>query len=150
LDTIDYQKRLKLTAATVLAIGVLLGYLAAIEKVSTLAGAQVKKAAPLVEGERLTGEPGSSASTTTIDGKYLPPPPPNFGGEINLNACQSTPYWSPRVVPPEEAPNVLLIMTDNVGFGTPSTFGGVIPTPALERIAKGGLRYTNFHSTALC
>jgi arylsulfatase A-like enzyme len=54
------------------------------------------------------------------------------------------------VVPPKGAPNVLLIMTDDVGFGAPSTFGGVIPTPALDRIAKSGLRYTNFHSTALC
>jgi arylsulfatase len=45
---------------------------------------------------------------------------------------------------------VLLIMTDDSGFGAPSTFGGVIPTPALDRIANAGLRYTNFHSTALC
>ena len=45
---------------------------------------------------------------------------------------------------------MLLIMTDDVGFGAPSTFGGVIPTPALDRIAKAGLRYTQFHSTALC
>ncbi len=55
-----------------------------------------------------------------------------------------------RVVPPKGAPNVLLIMTDDVGFGAPSCFGGVIPTPNLERIGKLGLRYTNFHSTALC
>ena len=54
------------------------------------------------------------------------------------------------MVPPEDAPNVLLIMTDDVGFGAPSTFGGVIPTPALDRIADEGLRYTNMHSTALC
>jgi len=54
------------------------------------------------------------------------------------------------VVPPKRAPNVLLIMTDDDGFGSPSTFGGVIPTPALDRIAKSGLRYTNFHSTSLC
>jgi arylsulfatase A-like enzyme len=53
-------------------------------------------------------------------------------------------------VPPKGAPNVLLIMTDDVGFGAPSTFGGVIPTPNLDRIGKMGLRYTNFHSTALC
>ena len=46
--------------------------------------------------------------------------------------------------------NVLLIMTDDCGFGAPSTFGGVIPTPALDRIANSGLRYTQFHSTALC
>jgi arylsulfatase len=53
-------------------------------------------------------------------------------------------------VPPKGAPNVLLIMTDDSGFGVPSTFGGVIPTPTLDRIAKNGLRYTQFHSTALC
>ena len=55
-----------------------------------------------------------------------------------------------KVVPPKGAPNILLIMTDDVGFAAPSTFGGVIPTPALDRIANNGLRYTNFHSTALC
>ena len=54
------------------------------------------------------------------------------------------------MVPPKGAPNVLLIMTDDQGYGVPSTFGGVIPTPALDRIAKAGLRYTQFHSTSLC
>ena len=53
-------------------------------------------------------------------------------------------------MPPKGAPNVLLIMTDDSGFGVTSTFGGVIPTPALDRIAAMGLRYTNFNSTALC
>jgi arylsulfatase A-like enzyme len=50
----------------------------------------------------------------------------------------------------EGCANVLLIMTDDAGFAAPSTFGGVIPTPALDRIAAQGLRYTNFHSTSLC
>jgi arylsulfatase len=62
---------------------------------------------------------------------------------------KSKPYWPARVVPPKGAPNILLIMTDDAGYGVSSTFGGVIPTPALDRIAKMGLRYTNFHSTAL-
>jgi arylsulfatase len=53
-------------------------------------------------------------------------------------------------VPPKDAPNVLLIMTDDAGFSAPGTFGGVVPTPALDRIAAAGLRYTNFHSTSLC
>ncbi|OZI63308.1 arylsulfatase [Bordetella genomosp. 11] len=100
--------------------------------------------------EAAGAEPGSPDATTTIDGRYLPPPPPKFGGRIELNAAQSTPAWPARVVPPQGAPNVLLIMTDDVGFGAPSTFGGVIPTPALDRIANNGLRFTNFHSTALC
>jgi arylsulfatase A-like enzyme len=99
---------------------------------------------------QIYGTPGSPTATTTIDGRYLPPPPSKFGGVINLNAEQSKPYWPPRVVPPKGAPNILLIMTDDVGFGAPSTFGGVIPTPALDRIAKAGLRYTQFHSTSLC
>src|SRR6201987_5082557 len=97
-----------------------------------------------------TGTPGSPGATTTIDGKQLPPPDPKFGGVIKDNAAQSKAWWPPRVVPPRQAPNVLLIMTDDVGFGAPGTFGGVIPTPALDRIAAQGLRYTNFHSTALC
>jgi arylsulfatase len=59
-------------------------------------------------------------------------------------------WWPPRLVPPKGAPNVLLIMTDDQGYGVPGTFGGVIPTPALDRIAKAGLRYTEFNSTALC
>jgi len=94
--------------------------------------------------------PGSACATTTIDGRYLPAPPQQFKGDIQLNALQSKAYWPARTVPPKGAPNILLIMTDDVGFAAPSTFGGVIPTPALDRVAAMGLRYTNFHSTALC
>ena len=100
--------------------------------------------------QQVTGVPGSPEATTTIDNKQLPPPAPNFGGVIKEKASESTPWWPPRVVPPKAAPNVLLIMTDDVGFGAPGTFGGVIPTPVMDRIAASGLRYTNFHSTALC
>ena len=81
---------------------------------------------------QIDGEPGSPDATTTIDGKQLPPPDPKFGGVIKDNALQSKAWWAPRVVPPKKAPNVLLIMTDDVGFAAPSTFGGVIPTPALD------------------
>lgn len=97
-----------------------------------------------------TGTPGSPDATTTIDGRYLPAPPQPFAGQINLNALQSKPAWPARVVPPKGAPNILLILTDDVGFGAPSTFGGVIPTPTLDRIASNGLRYPNFHTTSLC
>jgi arylsulfatase A-like enzyme len=100
--------------------------------------------------QQTTGTPGAPDATRTIDGRYLPNPPPAFGGQINTNAYQSKPFWPARVVPPKGAPNVLLIMTDDAGFGLPSTFGGVVPTPALDRIANMGLRYTQFHSTALC
>lgn len=95
-------------------------------------------------------ELGSPNATTSLNTRYLPAPPPEFQGVINFNAVDSTPYWAPEVVPPKDAPNILLIMTDDVGFGAPSTFGGTIPMPALDRVAAMGLRYTQFHSTALC
>ena len=99
----------------------------------------------------ITGVPGSPSATTTIDGRQLPPPPDKeFGGKIERNALESTPYWPPRIVPPKDAPNILLIMTDDAGYGISSTFGGVIPTPAMDRIAENGLRYTHFHSTSVC
>ena len=100
--------------------------------------------------QQVTGVPGSPGATTTIDGKQLPPPDPKFGGVIKEKASKSKAWWAPRVVPPKGAPNVLLIMTDDLGFGAPGTFGGVVPTPALDRIASAGVRYTNFHSTSLC
>ncbi|SDB06057.1 arylsulfatase [Bauldia litoralis] len=100
--------------------------------------------------QTVTGELGSPSATTTIPGDQLPAPQPKFGGEIENDALKSTPWWAPRIVPPEDAPNILLIITDDAGFGVPSTFGGVIPTPALDRVAEMGLRYTNIHSTALC
>ncbi len=104
----------------------------------------------LTAAQQITGQPGSPSATTSLKGDQLPPMPLQFGGKIERNAAQSTPYWPPRVQPPKGAPNILLIMTDDAGFGVPSTFGGVIPTPALDRIAANGLRYTNFNSTALC
>ena len=97
-----------------------------------------------------TGVPGSPSATTTIDGRQLPAPDPKFGGVITQDALQSKPWWAPRIVPPKQAPNVLLIITDDSGFGVPSTFGGVIPTPTMDSIAQNGLRYNNIHSTALC
>ena len=100
--------------------------------------------------QQITGTPGAPSATTTIDGAQLPAPPQPFGGKIEPEASKSTPYWPARVVPPKGAPNVLLIITDDAGYGVSSTFGGVIPTPALDRIARDGLRYTNFNSTALC
>jgi arylsulfatase A-like enzyme len=103
-----------------------------------------------VHAQQVTGTLGSPSATTTVKGNQLPAPPPPFGGVIKENATDSTTWWPPRVVPPKGAPNVLLIMTDDQGYGVPGTFGGVIPTPALDRIAKAGLRYTEFNSTALC
>jgi arylsulfatase len=97
-----------------------------------------------------TGTAGAPNATTTANPAALPNPPPKFGGVANMTASGSKSWWPPRIVPPKGAPNVLLIMTDDAGYGVSGTFGGVIPTPAMDRVAKMGLRYTHFHSTALC
>ena len=76
--------------------------------------------------QEVTGELGSPSATTTIDGRQLPAPPPKFGGVIEETAKDSKAWWPPRIVPPTGAPNVLLIMTDDQGYGVPGTFGGVI------------------------
>jgi arylsulfatase A-like enzyme len=103
-----------------------------------------------VSAQQTTGTPGAPSATTTVDGNYLPNPPSAFGGEIGLDAKDSKPWWPANIVPPKGAPNILLIMTDDQGYGVSGTFGGVIPTPTMDRIAQMGLRYTQFHSTALC
>ena len=80
----------------------------------------------------------------------LPYPQPPFKGKIGRTAKESTPDFPKGVEAPKGAPNVLLIMTDDVGFGASSTFGGPIPTPVMDQLAQSGLRYNTFHTTALC
>ncbi len=80
----------------------------------------------------------------------LPRPEQPFGGRIGLTALDSVKDFQKAVEAPKGAPNVLIILTDDVGFGASSTFGGPIPTPTMDRLAKAGLRYTQFHTTALC
>jgi len=80
----------------------------------------------------------------------LPRPEQPFKGHIGRTVEESTKDFPQEVKAPKGAPNVLLILTDDVGFGASSTFGGPIPTPTMDRIANAGLRYTQFHTTALC
>jgi arylsulfatase A-like enzyme len=91
-------------------------------------------------------------SNSTIDRTRLPIRRPPFQGIVNDTLDGSQPDWQ-HVAPiraPDGAPNVLLVLTDDAGFGNPSTFGGPIRTPTLERLAGGGLSYNRFHTTALC
>jgi arylsulfatase A-like enzyme len=90
-------------------------------------------------------------STSPAGGSaVLPIPQPQFGGVIGRKASESMPDFPKAVTAPTGAPNVLLIMTDDTGFGAAGTFGGPIPTPTLDRLANSGLRYNQFHTTALC
>jgi arylsulfatase len=102
------------------------------------------------EGKPGSARPGSPAYREALTSKAVPPASPAFGGRIAQTAGESQPWWPPQVAAPKGAPNVLLIMLDDAGYGSESTFGGTIPTPSLDRIANSGLRYTAFHSAALC
>lgn len=80
----------------------------------------------------------------------LPLPEPPFKGKIGQTYKDSVPDFPRPVQAPKDAPNVLLIILDDVGFGQSGTFGGPVPTPTLDRLAQNGLRYNQLHTTALC
>jgi arylsulfatase len=80
----------------------------------------------------------------------LPKPEPPFKGKIGRTVKESVPDFPKGVEAPKGAPNVLLILTDDVGFGASSTFGGPIQTPTMDKLANEGLRFNQFHTTALC
>jgi arylsulfatase len=84
------------------------------------------------------------------DGEVLPRPEPPFNGKIGRIVKESTPDFPKMIEAPAGAPNILLILTDDVGFGATSTFGGPIQTPTFQRLADSGLRYNKYHTTALC
>ena len=85
-----------------------------------------------------------------MSGDRLPNPTPPFAGTVGrlLDESEAVPLQGLRS--PAGAPNVVLILLDDVGFGTCSTFGGPVPTPTVDRVARAGLRYNQFHTTALC
>src|SRR5215813_10521230 len=77
---------------------------------------------------------------------------PEFKGKISLDVRDSTPDWGPYTPKhaPEGAPNFLFILYDDTGLAAWSTYGGRIEMPTLEKLAANGLRYTQWHTTALC
>ena len=83
-------------------------------------------------------------------GDVLPLPQPPFKGKIGITYKESQPDFPKPIKAPAKAPNVLLVLLDDVGFGQTSAFGGLIETPNLDRLAARGLRYNQFHTTALC
>src|SRR5262245_19120939 len=101
---------------------------------------------------RLTGVSTLSLllGSTALGQEVLPQPEPPFKGVIGRTYKDSTPDKIPIIKAPEGAPNVLIVLIDDSGFGQWGTFGGQIPTPNLDRLARSGLRYARFHTTALC
>jgi len=90
------------------------------------------------------------AAADEFNRTVLPIPDQPFKGKNGLRPSDSVKDFPAEVKAPKGAPNILLILTDDVGFGASSTFGGPIPTPTMDRIANNGLRYNSFHTTALC
>lgn len=93
---------------------------------------------------------GVAQEPATINRDQLPIPDPAFTGKIGQTFEDSKPDFPQPVKAPAGAPNVVLIMLDDLGFGQPGTFGGPVPTPALDALADTGLRYNRFHTTAIC
>ncbi len=75
---------------------------------------------------------------------------PHFGGRIGRTVADSEPWWPAPPAPPKAAPNIVLIVLDDTGFAHLGSYGSTIETPNIDRLAAGGLRYTGFHTTALC
>ena len=96
----------------------------------------------------MVGVSGLASQAAAQD--VLPRPEPNFEGIIGRTYKDSTPDKIPLQKAPDGAPNVLVVLIDDSGFGQWGTFGGQVPTPNLDRLAQAGLRYTRFHTTALC
>src|SRR5689334_15347290 len=118
--------RLRTASVAVLAVGVFVGWLAASSYLPQLV-AQEKKAA---------AKPAAGA-----DGRKLPLPLSPFEGKIGKTYKESKSAWQSPPKAPEGAPNVIVILLDDVGFGQTSTFGGLIPTPNLDKLASEGLKY---------
>jgi arylsulfatase len=131
------RTRTTLPATVLLAASALLGWLAASGRLASWAHAQER------QGQ---ASPKGGANLSPI----LPPPDAPFDGIIGRTYKDSKPSKIPVVKAPAGAPNVLVILIDDCGFGQWSTFGGQIPTPNLDKLAKNGLKYTRFHTTALC
>ncbi|MDH4020897.1 MAG: arylsulfatase [Xanthomonadales bacterium] len=89
-------------------------------------------------------------ATTTILDQNLPRLDTEFKGKIGRSYRQSSPYYPQPLTAAPNSPNILIILTDDVGFASSSTFGGPVPTPALDKLAAEGLLYNRFHTTAMC
>ncbi|RIL03881.1 MAG: arylsulfatase [Proteobacteria bacterium] len=104
----------------------------------------------LVIGAAVSGDASQASPPAALDRSVLPihlPAPPRY---TDLDVREATPPPRAEAKAPDGAPNVVLVLIDDMGFATPSSFGGPVAMPTLERLAQNGLRYNNFHTTALC
>ena len=93
---------------------------------------------------------GLALAVLLLAGTHLQAQEQEFQGRIGRTLEDSEEYWPEPVRPPDGAPNVLVWLIDDMGYGHSSAFGGLTPMPTIDRLAENGLRYNNFHTTALC
>src|SRR5262245_2519378 len=137
------QARTTVTYAAVLAAGAIVGWLAASERLVSLSFAQEKAKAD--------NPAPAKPFPVKVDRNNYPQPEYRYpNAKISTTFKDSTPDFPKPRSAPEGAPNVLLVLLDDVGFGCSSAFGGLVEMPTAERVAKNGLRYNAFHTTALC
>src|SRR5882672_6681293 len=130
------RTRMTLGAAALLSLVALLGWRAAYRGLTTVHAQETRQTG--------TFPPPSTPSV-------LPRPDFHFPGNVGRTYVDSDPAQFPQPVQaPKGAPNIVLIMLDDVGFGQFSTFGGGVPSPTMDKLAAEGLRYNRFHTTALC
>ena len=98
----------------------------------------------------LTGSIGVASAQEKLDRSVLPIQPPKHKPITEMDARNATKPPMFELKPPEGAPNVVIVLIDDIGFGATSPFGGAIETPTFERLANEGLRFNQFHTTALC
>jgi arylsulfatase A-like enzyme len=105
----------------------------------------------LASCQRTDERVATAMDTTASDGSVLPFPPVPMAGESKARLQDSTMKWpeQPQRLP-KDAPNILIVMLDDVGFGIADTFGGEVHTPTLTKLANEGLRYNAFHTTSIC
>lgn len=117
-----------------------------------LLGTTALAASALTAGTSARSAAAAETSVRTIKARgVLPRPDYRFDGQIGRTVADSSPAQLPKLVTaPDGAPNVVIILLDDVGFGQFGTFGGAIPTPELDRLSAEGLRYNRFHTTSIC
>ena len=101
-------------------------------------------------GSKPAAPPPSTGGAAVVDRTVLPIQEPDYPHETELDARKATPPPRFEVKAPAGAPNVVIVLIDDMGFGMPSAFGGPIQMPTVERLAAAGLRYNRFHTTAVC
>ncbi len=140
--------RKRLEVAAYIALGVMLGLGVATYRTFLPGGVAIAQETEKKKGPSgIFSPPGTSESSTVVP----QPSPAPFKGKIGQTVNESTPDWPPLATAPKGAPNVLYIVLDDVGYAALGCYGSpVCKTPHMDRLARNGIRYSNFHTVALC